>query len=178
VAYSPKASRKTPATTVSRAIETRKIRNPPSPKATARQARPPRADRRAGRGCGLDFVCMVRISDERTILALFKNASQQILRGCYVVAAALSCWDGGYRRVKVERVVLNALAEECGSAAQYMRLAIHCHRLRRSRSTCRGHACRCRRRAIDVATASVRLDITRRLQAYRGCCHGAVLPCR
>jgi hypothetical protein len=38
----------------------------------------------------------------------------------------------------VERVVLNALGDDCGSAALYLRpLRSICHRLRRSRSTLR-----------------------------------------
>ena len=44
--------------------------------------------------------------------------------------------DAAEKRLTVERVVLNALAEKCGFAAGYLRLRrLVCHRLRRSRFT-------------------------------------------
>ena len=50
-------------------------------------------------------------------------------------------------RLKVERVVLNALADECGCAAEYLRLRrIFRHRLQRSRSTFLHGGTRCPQR--------------------------------
>jgi len=61
------STRKMPAINVSRLIETRKLKKPPSP-----------VVRRADVGCRVEFVFIVGVSGEWTNLVLIMNARQQI----------------------------------------------------------------------------------------------------
>ena len=102
----PKAIKKTPVTRVSRAI-TRRRKNPPSLEGRLERT-----------GCGLDFVFIARISDELMNMVLFNNPRQQIFHGpAWCAATAELARRGGCRRVKVERVVLNALANNAALPA-------------------------------------------------------------
>jgi len=101
------STRKMPAINVSRLIETRKLKNPPSP-----------VPRRADVGCRAEFVFIVGVSDEWLNLVSFKNGRQQFswfrivgrdltrlgtprrLHGELEVVATALC-----RHVQVERVV-------------------------------------------------------------------------